>query len=172
MLQHVARALPILVRAGLARRSLVSCIDLRVGLTQTDLNRHMNQASYAEVGERGRTDWILRSGLARQLLQVRVKPVVAEQRIVYRRELKPGQRFKLDTRATGIDGRLIDVDGHLIVGDRVHAVVYAKLISIGPDGVLDADAAHALLSPFVTDALEVEDWRVVDGARQAERSRE
>ena len=165
MLQYVARALPILVRAGLAKRSLVSCIDRRVGVSETDLNMHMNQAAYAEVAECGRTDWLLRSGLARRLLQARVKPVVAEQRLVYRRELKPGQRYTLDTRATGIDGRLLNVDAHLIVGDRVHAAVYAKLISIGPAGVLDADAARMLLSPVVTEPLGIEDWHVVSWAR-------
>lgn len=161
MLQYVARALPILVRAGLARRSLVSNIDRRVSVAETDLNMHMNQAAYAEVAERGRTDWLLRSGLVRRLFEARVKPVVAEQRILYRRELKPGQRYSVDTRATGIDGRLLAVDSHLIVGDRVHAVVYAKLISIGPDGVLDPDATRTLLSSFVTESLGVEDWRVV-----------
>lgn len=161
MLQYVARALPILVRAGLAPRSLVSRIDRRVGMAETDLNMHMNQAAYAEVAERGRTDWLLRSGLVRRLLEARVKPVVAEQRLVYRRELKPGQRYRVDTRATGIAGRLLEVDSHLIVGDRVHAAVYAKLISIGPDGVLDPDAVRLLLSSVVTDALGIDDWRVL-----------
>ena len=165
MLQHVARAVPILVRAGLAPRSLVSRLHRRVRVSETDFNLHMNQAAYAEVAERGRTDWVLRSGLARRLLQARVKPVVAEQRLVYRRELRPGQRYELDTRATGLDGRLLTVDGHLVVGDWVHAAVYAKLISIGPDGVLDAEAARALMSSFVTEPLPIENWRVEDWAR-------
>lgn len=121
---------------------------------------HMNQASYAKVAELGRTDWVLRSGLLPRLWKARSKPVVAEQRLVYRRELKPGQRYLIDTRATGFDGRLLQVDSVLRVEDRVHAVVYAKLITIGPDGVLSADAAQVLASAFVTDALRFENWRV------------
>ena len=161
MWQHAARALPSFVLAGLGPRGLVSRVRRRVRLSETDFNMHMNQAAYAQVAEYGRNDWVLRSGLVRAFWRVRTKPVMAEQRIVYRRELKPGQRYTLDTRATGIEGRLLKVDAHLIVDDRVHAAVYAKLISIGPDGVLSPEAADALLSPFVTDPLPVEDWRVV-----------
>ncbi len=161
MLQHTARTLPLLLRAGLASRDLVSRLQRRVRVGECDFNMHMNQAAYAEVAELGRTDWVFRSGLVRTLWRAKTKPVVAEQRLVYRRELKPGQKYALDTRATGFDGRLLNVDTHLLVGDRVHAVVYTKLISIGPAGVLDPDAARDLLSPFVTDALPVQDWRIV-----------
>jgi acyl-CoA thioesterase FadM len=132
-----------------------------VRLSESDFNMHMNQASYAQVAEFGRNDWVLRSGLVRALWRAKTKPVMAEQHIVYRRELKPGQRYVLDTRATGLDGRLLRVDGHLLVDDQVHAAVYAKLICIGPNGVLSPQAAEELLSPFVTDALAVEDWRVI-----------
>lgn len=161
MWQHAARALPSFVLAGFGPRGLVSRVRRRVRLSESDFNMHMNQAAYAQVAEFGRNDWVLRSGLVRALWRARTKPVMAEQRIVYRRELKPGQRYEIDTRATGLDGRLLKVDAHLIVDDRVHAAVYAKLISIGPDGVLSPEAAESLLSPFVTDALPVADWRII-----------
>ena len=161
MWQHAARALPSFVLAGLGPRGLVSRVRRRVRLSETDFNMHMNQAAYAQVAEFGRNDWVLRSGLVRTLWRARTKPIMAEQRIVYRRELKPGQRYEMDTRATGLDGRLLKVDAHLIVDDRVHAAIYAKLISIGPGGVLSPEAAQSLLSAFVTDALPVDDWRVI-----------
>lgn len=155
--------LPLVVRASLSReRTLVSRLRRRVHFSEIDFNMHMNQASYATVAEFGRTDWVFRSGLLRRLWQTRCKPVVAEQRLVYRRELKPGQRYDIDTRATGFDGRLLQVDSVLRVEDRVHAVVYAKLITIGPRGVLSTDAARELASAFVTDPLRIEDWRVAD----------
>lgn len=162
MLQHVTRTLPLLLRAGLGSRELVSRVHRRVRVSEIDFNLHMNQAAYAQVAELGRTDWVLRSGLIRALWRAKTKPVVAEQRLVYRRELRPGQRYALDTRATGFDGRLLQVDTHLIVGQRVHTAVFTKLISIGPDGVLDRETAQGVLSPFVTAPLQVEDWRVVE----------
>ncbi len=153
--------LPLVVRASLSRdKTLVSCLRRRVLLSESDLNMHMNQAAYAKVAEYGRADWVLRSGLFARLWKSRCKPVVAEQRLVYRRELKPGQHYSIDTRATGFDGRLLQIDSVLLVEDRVHAVVDAKLITIGPDGVLDADAARELASPFITGPLHIEDWRV------------
>ena len=160
MLRNSARMLPLIIRASLSReKTLVSRLRRRVHLSEIDFNMHMNQASYATVAEFGRTDWVFRSGLLARLWKSRCKPVVAEQRLVYRRELKPGQRYLIDTRATGFDGRLLQVDSVLRVDDRVHAVVYAKLITIGPRGVLGADAARELASAFVTDPLRVEDWR-------------
>lgn len=163
MLRNTARILPLVVRASLRRdKALVSHLRRRVLLSESDMNLHMNQASYAKVAEFGRTDWVLRSGLIARLWKTRCKPVVAEQRLVYRRELKPGQRYCIDTRATGFDGRLLLVDSVLHVEDRVHAAVYAKLITIGPAGVLDTHAAVELASPFVTDPLRVEDWRIAD----------
>ena len=160
MLAHAVRTIPYLLRGVVGERSLVSRIRRRVRISECDFNRHMNQAAYAEVAELGRSDWLVRSGLMRALWTAKTKPVVAEQRLVYRRELAPGRRYILDTRATGIDGRLVSIDAHFLVGDRVHAVIHAKLITIGPHGVLDADAVENLFTPFVAPALDVVDWRV------------
>ena len=154
--------LPLVVRASLRReRQLVSCLHRRVHFWECDLNLHMNQASYATVAEFGRMDWVGRCGLLTRLWKARSKPVVAEQRLVYRRELKPGQRYSIDTSATGFDGRLLVVDSLFRVGDGIHAAVSAKLITIGPKGVLSAEAVRELASCVITAPLRVEDWRVV-----------
>ena len=139
----------------------MSSLTRRVPVQRIDLNVHMNQAAYAEVAELGRTDWILRSRAWEKWQAQGVKPVVAEQRIVYRRELKPLQRFAIDTRATGLEGRLLRLDSHLLVGDRVHTVVEVKLIFLGPGGVLSAEQVEPLCAPFLTEPLRIEDWRVV-----------
>ncbi|MGH1348342.1 MAG: acyl-CoA thioesterase [Nannocystales bacterium] len=163
MLRYSARLIPVVLRAGLSRKdTLVSRLHRRVHLSECDFNLHMNQASYPTVAEYGRTDWMFRSGLISRLWKSRCKPVVAEQRLVYRRELKPGQRYVIDTRATGFDGRLLQVDSVLRVGDRVHTLVHAKLITIGPRGVLTTEETHELTSCVVTDALPIADWRVTE----------
>jgi acyl-CoA thioesterase FadM len=161
MLGYLARTAPLIVRAALGRDGrTVSRIHRRVHPRQIDLNWHMNQAAYAEVMELGRTDWILRSNGWARWRDEGVHPVVAEQRIVYRRELKPLQRYTIDTRAVAIDGRLLVVQSHLIVGDRVHARNDTRLIFIGPDGVLAPDAVPPLCEALLTEALPVVDWRV------------
>jgi len=161
MIGYLARSLPLAVRARMGRDGrLVSRISRRVRLAEIDLNGHMNQAAYAQVLELGRVDWVIRSGAWADFRRRKIGPVVAEQRIVYRRELQPRQRYAIDTRAVRMDGRLLVFESLMIVGDRVHAKGEAKLIFIGADGVLTAEEAGALCEPYLVEPVEVEDWQV------------
>ena len=160
MLSYLARTLAVAARARIRRDgTLVSQMSRRVGLRQIDLNLHMNQAVYAQEMELSRTAWVIRSGAWADLVARDIKPVVAEQRIIYRRELKPFTRFTLDSRATGIDGKLLTVETHVLVGDRVHAKGIVKLIFIGPEGVLREEAVPGVMQRYLTDPLPVEGWR-------------
>jgi acyl-CoA thioesterase FadM len=161
MLAYLARSLPLVVRAALPRdRGLVSRITRRVKLAEIDLNGHMNQASYAQVFELGRVDWFIGSGAWSAFRRQKVGAVVAEQRIVYRRELKPGQRYSIDTRAVRMEGRLLVFESLLLVGERVHAKAEVKLIFIARGGVLSAEDASSLCERYLVEPLAVEDWRV------------
>lgn len=164
MIRYVARIAPVIVNALLDRsRPTVSRLERRVGLADMDTNLHMNQAVYAQVMEFGRADLLIRSGALQRWRRAGAKPVVASQRIVYRRELKHGTRYVLDTRFTGINGRLPILQTHLLVGDRVHARSEVEAILIGPNGVLGADEAAALAEPYIVEPLAVADWRVLAG---------
>ena len=144
MFGYLARTLPVIVRASLHRDgSLVSRLRRRVRLSEIDPNIHMNQAVFAMVTEYGRTDWVIRSRAWTQWRRAGIRPVVAEQRIIYRRELRAGARYTLDTRATAIEGRLLVVelgrepDARLLDqrrGARVPALG-ARQIDEGPEDV-------------------------------------
>jgi len=164
MLSYVARMLPVAVRSTRRRDgALVSRLRRRVRLGDVDVNGHMNQAAYALVMEEGRMDLVIRSGAFESFGEAGLRAVVGEQRIVYRRELTPLQRFEMDTRMVGVEGRLAVFATHLLVGDRVHARCSAKLLVLNDEGVLSPEATHAACAPFVTEPLVVEDWRVVGG---------
>lgn len=162
MLGYLTRSLPVALRAAAPPRDgrLVSRITRRVRLSEVDLNGHMNQASYAQVLELGRVDWFIRSGAWSAFRRRDVGAVVAEQRIVYRRELKPLQRYAIDTRAVRMEGRLLVFESLLMVGERVHAKGEVKVLLLGPGGVLSADDARARCEGYLTAPLEVEGWRV------------
>lgn len=161
MLRYLASVVPVIVRAQLhADGATTVTTRHRVRLDQVDLNWHMNQAEYAREGEWGRTAWVLRSRAWSRWRGAGVNPVVASQHIVYRRELRPLQRFTIDTRSPGMDGRLLHLEQHLIVGDRVHAKVETRLIFVGPAGVLSADASATLCEGLHSARLGVEGWRV------------
>jgi acyl-CoA thioesterase FadM len=159
MLPIAFRALP---AGGGSPRPVASRLAQRVHLSELDLNRHMNQAVYAAVYERARLDWVIRSRAWKVFRDAGVNPVVGEQHIVYRRELGPAQRYEVDTRVIGTEGRLVRFEQYLLVGDRVHGTCHAGLLPVGPDGVLSAEAVAALAQPLVSrDRLPVEDWHVV-----------
>lgn len=162
MIAYLARTLPLVLRARAGRDGrTVSRIRRRVSLREVDLNLHMNQAAYAEVLELGRTDWFLRSGAWDRWREARLETVVAEQHIVYRRELKPLAAYEIDTRAVEVQGRLLSLVGHVLVGDRVHTRAEVKLLFVGPRGVLAPDEVRTLAEGFLAPALPVADWRVV-----------
>lgn len=162
MLSYLLRTGPVLLAARPDGRR-VSVIHRRVWPSDLDINWHMNQAVYAQAFELGRADLALRSGVWRAWRQRGLNPVVADQRIVYRRELKLGQRYAVDSRAVGVDGRLVRFQGHLLVGERVHALGEASLLIVGPDGVLGADAVAEVAHELLTAPLRVVDWAVAAG---------
>lgn len=162
MLSYVARMLPVVVRSRRRRDgALVSRLRRRVRLGDIDVKGHMNQAAYALVMEEGRMDLVIRSGAFAQFRAEGLSPVVGEQRIVYRRELKPRQPFEMDTRIVRIDGRLVVFETHLLVGERVHARCEAKLLVLDDEGVLSPEATRAACERWITEPLAVESWRVV-----------
>ncbi len=161
MLGYLARSIPVAIRARLGRDGrLVSRITRRVRLAEIDLNGHMNQAAYAQVLELGRLDWVIRSGAWAELQRRKIAPVVAEQRIVYRRELAPLQRYDIDTRAVAVEGRLMVCESHVIVGAEVHTKATVKLIFVGARGVLSADEARAFAERYLTAPLPADGWRI------------
>lgn len=133
----------------------------RVGLSEIDLNLHMNQRVYAAIAELSRAEWFMATRLWDTWRADGLNPMVAEQRITYRRELKPFARYTIDTRPVAVDGRFLTLQQWFLVGDRAHTRVDVKLLFVGPDGVLSPEAVTALIQPIVQEPLAVVDWRVV-----------
>ncbi|MBW2529709.1 MAG: acyl-CoA thioesterase [Deltaproteobacteria bacterium] len=145
-------------------RNLVSRLPHHVHLSYVDLNRHMNYASYLEVMELGRWHWGLVSGALRALLGTKLWPVVVKVDIEYRRELKPLQRFVVDTRLVGFEKRMMCFEQHVIVGDRVHAKAHVYALALRGGKVVDAKAVEEAGAAYVAEPLEVVGQRVVQRA--------
>jgi len=159
---YLSRILPVALREQ--RRpptgALSTRTDHRVSLSQVDFNRHMNQAAYPQVCELARVPWLFRSGAWQRWRDGGINPVVASQAISYRRELAPLQRYQVDTRAVGLDGRLLQLQQLFLVGDRVHARNDVSLIFVGPEGVLSPEDAAAQCAGLTTEALAVDNWTI------------
>jgi acyl-CoA thioesterase FadM len=162
MISYFSRLLPVALKARFrGSSSLVSRLPQRVSLRQIDLNRHMNQAQYPMVMELGRADLLLGNGSWTTWQAAGLNPVVAEQLVRYRRELKPLQKYVVDSRVVAVDGRFLVVEHHLLVGSAVHASGTVKILVVGKNGVLKADDVEEMGRPWCADRLVVDNWQVV-----------
>lgn len=172
MIRYFARLAPIVVGARLrSDGSLVGRLDQRVHLSEIDANLHVNQAVYPKLFELARADWLVRSRAWMRWRKAGLNPMVAEQTVTYRRELKPFARFTIDTRALRIDGRFLHLESHLFIGERVHTKADVKLLFVGPDGVADAETVAQQCAWCLTEPLAVENWALAPPASSHTRSR-
>lgn len=144
----IPRLLHIWAKAAMSPREDVSRIERRVRLRWVDLYLHMNYASYLEVMEEGRWDWAFRSRAAQQVFRT-YRPVVVDVQISYRRELKPGARFSLDTRLVAIDGKRARTEQVFLVEDRVHARATVDVLLLHKGRVAAEDVVAEKMKPWV-----------------------
>ena len=78
-----------------------SVLPFRVLPNDLDPNWHMNNGRYLTIMDLGRLDHVLRSGLWRPVRENGWAPMLGSAVIRFRRELRPFQRFALETRIAG-----------------------------------------------------------------------
>ena len=138
-----------------------SQISYRVRLRDLDFLRHMNNSVYLALLDLGRMDLVLRSGFWGQMKQHDVFSVVANQTITYRKSLKLGDRFQIETRIAGVDEKAAYFEQRFIVNGVTHAeaVVRQRFIrrragSVGLAELLtwvDPIPEDRILAPWIRD---------------------
>ena len=103
-----------------------------------DVNLHMNNGRYLTLMDLGRLDFIIGSGLAREVLRRGWKPVLGGAYITYRRELRVFQRFRLETRILGWEGRWFYLGQQFFDGDKLAADGVVKALFVGKAGAVDS----------------------------------
>jgi len=144
--------LALALRSLRAERTLVSELRHKTRWSTIDLNGHMNYASYLEEMELGRWDWAFRSGALAAFYRSRTRPVVVSVSIEYRRELKPGARFTIDTRLVAFERRLAVFRQIMLGSAGVHASADVRALLLRRGKVVDADTVAQVLGPFVVPA--------------------
>ncbi|MEO7005535.1 MAG: thioesterase family protein [Terrimesophilobacter sp.] len=94
----------------------------RVLPTDLDVFRHMNNGVYLSIMDLGRLDLLQRSGAWATLDRLGFYPVVGSETITFRRSLQPWQRYTLETKIIGYDGKAVYVEQRFVVGREVYAV--------------------------------------------------
>lgn len=76
----------------------VTSLRFRVLPNDLDLNMHMNNGRYLSIMDIGRTDFVIRTGILKQVIRAGQIPVLASATIRYRVQLEPFREYDLQTR--------------------------------------------------------------------------
>lgn len=84
--------------------------EFRVGLTDIDLNLHLNNAKYLKYMDLARLEHLLCTGILGKYLRARTNAVIANTEISYIRELRTWQKFTVSARLAGWDEKYIYIE--------------------------------------------------------------
>lgn len=144
----ILRLIRVVVSALLGRRRGLldeSVVTFRVWPNDLDLNLHMNNGRYLTVMDLGRSDLMIRAGLARLVVRRGWMPVLGSATVRFRRSLAPFERYVLRTRLLCWDDKWMFIEHRFETrGGRLacHAVVKGTFrtagVTVSPAEVLDA----------------------------------
>ncbi len=105
----------------------VSRSQFRVWPTDIDLLLHMNNGKYLSVMDIARYDMIQRNGILQTFQREGWYTVVVGQTISYRKSLKPGQKYCIESRILGMDEKAVYVEQRFVrLGPDKEPEVYCK----------------------------------------------
>lgn len=109
-----------------------STIRFRVWPNDLDLNGHLTNSRYFALMDAARYDMVIRSGVWAAWKRNGWFPVVASQRIRFRKSLAPGARYTIRTRTLGWDeknlyiAQVFERDGVVHAEATIRAAILAK----------------------------------------------
>ena len=102
-------------RGPLALPADASRISFRVWPHDLDPSIHMNNGRYLTLMDLGRLDMMLRSGLWKAVRNHGWTPIASAVTVRYRRELRPFQKFRLETRLLCWDETLVIMEQTFVI---------------------------------------------------------
>jgi acyl-CoA thioesterase FadM len=90
-------------------------LTFRVWPHDLDLSLHLNNGRYLTLMDLGRLDAMVRSGLWREVLRHKWTPIASAITIRFQRELRPFQKFRLDTKLVCWDQSLVVMEQIFVI---------------------------------------------------------
>jgi acyl-CoA thioesterase FadM len=120
-------------RPTLDPRTATSRLMFRVLPNDLDINMHMNNGRYLTIMDLGRIDLVLRSGLGRAIWKNNWAPTLGAVVIRYRQELRPFERYRLETRLSAWSESVAVMEATFVVasGPRRGRVAARALVKAG-----------------------------------------
>jgi acyl-CoA thioesterase FadM len=138
-----------------------STLRMTVMPNDLDVNMHVNNGRYFTLADLGRLDFTARTGVLRVALRKRAAPIVGDAMAKFRKDLKPFQRFELQTRVLGWDDKWAFMEHRFVRHGRVLGVVVMRGVFRARDGLLKpAELLSALGVDLVSPPLPawVQQW--------------
>ncbi|MCC9621074.1 thioesterase family protein [Thalassospira sp. MA62] len=101
-----------------------------------DINVHMTNSRYFALMDLGRTELIIRNGIARQMFKRKWQPVISGSTMRFKRAIKPFQAFDLETRTLYWDDKGFYLEQRFVTGGKTLALGVVKAVFVGPDGIV------------------------------------
>jgi acyl-CoA thioesterase FadM len=92
-----------------------SVLRFRVWPHDLDLSFHLNNGRYLTLMDLGRLDTMVRSGLWREVLRHKWTPIASAITIRFQRELRPFQKFRLETKLSCWDASLVVMEQIFVI---------------------------------------------------------
>lgn len=129
---------------GSARRAPVGPLDptiitRRVWPGDLDLSLHMNNARYLRAADLGRIDLIMRSGFSTSMRRNGWLPALGGLQVVFRREMRLFQRYRVETRVAGWDERVLFME-HRFVAEGGRRAGETVALVLAQAGMIDVRA--------------------------------
>ncbi len=141
-------------RGRLALPGGVSNVSFRVWPHDLDPSIHMNNGRYLTLMDLGRLDVMLRSGLWKAVRDRRWTPIASAVTMRYRRELRPFQKFRLETRLVCWDETLVVMEQTFVIdGGGRDGQIAARGLFKG--GIYDREAKSFVAIARLMDAIGV-----------------
>lgn len=102
-------------RGALSLPGETSILSFRVWPHDLDLSVHMNNGRYLTLMDLGRLDVLVRSGIWREVRRHKWTPIASAITIRFQRELRPFQKFRLETRLLCWDATLVVMEQIFVI---------------------------------------------------------
>jgi len=120
----------------------------RVQLWDIDANIHMNNVKYLKYLERGRVEHMIATHWLSEMYSRGIKALIANTEISYVRELKPFQRFKVETRISGWDDKYIYIEQLFTYKRTVFTAAVIRMAMVSVHSGKRISPAHVMSETF------------------------
>ena len=134
-----------------------STLHFRAWPLDLDINVHMTNSRYFALMDLGRTELIMRNGIARQMIKRKWQPVVSGSTMRFKRAIKPFQKFSIETQALYWDEKGFYLEQRFVSRGKTLALGVVKAVFVGPDGIVAPDVICRMVGADET-SPSMPDW--------------